>query len=188
MIAGAAVVGGALATSGVIGLSPAGATVNQPLVCSSIDGVTPSITAAVQAKATLNKTTKVITLSGVEFSMRNTFGISATISDIKFELNDPNNTSAPYVANSAAVAATPAGWTAGHDTELFEQFAGSQTFKAFAVLSTAKLSASYTDLGPAKTVIKFTMSPVTFTLDSPVQASVTCTPKTPEQVIAKVSE
>jgi hypothetical protein len=189
MIAGAAVVGGALATSGVMGLVPAGASVSQGYKCSSIGGVTPSISATVTAKATINKTTKVITLSGVVFKLHNTFGVSATIQNITFVVNDPNTTSAPYVAGSANVAATPAGWTAGHTaTGLFENFAGSQSFKALATLTTAALGAQYTDAGPVRTVIKFTTGTVSFDLTSPVQATVTCTPKTPLKVLAQVSE
>jgi hypothetical protein len=186
-IAGAAVAGGALATSGILGLAPAGA-VSQSYGCSSIDGIKPNVSATVSAKAVINKTTKVITLSGVVFQLRNTFGVSATISNIKFEVNDPNNTSAPYVAGSANVAATPAGWTAGHDTGLYELYAGSQSFKAFAVLKTAALGATYTDAGPVKTVIKFTAGTVSFNLTSPVSATVTCTPKTPLKVLVQATE
>jgi hypothetical protein len=188
MIAGAAVAGGALATSGLIGLAPAGASVTQGYKCSSIDGVTPSVNATVTAKATINKTTKVITLSGVVFKLHNTFGVSATINNIKFYVNDPNNTSAPYVAGSANVAAAPVGWTAGHDSGLYELFTGSQSFKALATLTTAALGATYSDLGPAKTVIKFTTGTVSFDLTSPVQATVTCTPKTPLKVLAQATE
>ena len=187
LIAGAAVVGG-LATSGIIGPAPAGASVTQGYTCSSIDGVKPSVNAAVTAKATINKTTKVIALSGVVFKLHNTFGVSATINDIKFYVNDPNTTSAPYVSGSGAAATSPAGWTAGHDTGLFVVYSGSQTFKALSTLTTAALGASYSDLGPAKTVIKFTVGSVSFNLTAPVQASVTCTPKTPEKVIAQVTE
>ncbi len=50
MIAGAAVVGGALATSGVIGLAPAGAAVTQGYSCSAIDGVKPAVNATVSAE------------------------------------------------------------------------------------------------------------------------------------------
>jgi hypothetical protein len=188
MIAGAAVVGGALATSGFMGLAPAGASVSQSYKCSSISGVTPSISATVSAKATINRTTKVITLSGVVFKLHNTFGVTATINNIKFYVNDPNNTSAPYIAGSANVAATPAGWTAGHDTGLFELYTGSQTFKALSTLTTAALGATYTDAGPSLTDIKFTVGTLSFNLTSPVQTSVTCTPKTPEHVIASVLE
>ena len=188
MIAGAALVGGAMATSGLMGLAPAGASVTQGYKCSSIDGVTPSVNATVTAKATINKTTKVITLSGVVFKLHNTFGVSATINTIKFYVNDPNTTSAPYVAGSANVAATPAGWTAGHDTGLYELYPGSQSFKALATLTTAALGATYSDVGPVRTVIKFTVGSVSFNLTAPVQATVTCTPKAPEKVLAQVTE
>jgi hypothetical protein len=188
MLGGAAVVGGVLAMSGFIGVGPAGATTTQGYSCSAIDGVKPDVNASVAAKATLNKTTKVITLSGVVFKLRNTFGIPATINDIKFYVNDPNATSAPYMTGSAAAAATPAGWAAGHDTGLYVLYSGSQSFKSLATLTTAALSASYSDLGPTKTVIKFTVGSISFNLTSPVQSTVTCTPKTPEKVIAQVTE
>ena len=188
MIAGAAVVGGALATSGFMGLAPAGASVTQPYKCSSIDGVTPTVSAVITANATIDKTSKVITLSGVVFKLHNTFGDTATINNVKFYVSDPNTTSAPYVAGSATVASTPAGWAAGHDTGLYELYAGSQTFKAFSYLTTAALGAQYTDAGPVRTVIKFTVGTVSFNLTAPVTASVTCTPKTPLKVIAQVTE
>jgi hypothetical protein len=188
MIAGAAIVGGALATSGFIGLEPAGASVSQGYKCSSISGVTPSFSATITAKATINRTTKVITLSGVVFKLHNTFGVTATINNIKFEVLDPNNTSAPYIAGSANVAATPAGWTAGHDSGLYELYAGSQTFKALSTLTTAALGATYSDNGPSLTSIKFKAGLLTFNLTSPTQASVTCTPKTPEATMASVIE
>jgi hypothetical protein len=188
MIASAALVGGALATSGIIGVTPAGASVTQGYTCSAIDGVKPAVNATVTAKATINKITKVISLSDVVFKLKNSFGVTATINDIKFYVNDPNNTSAPYVSGSAAAAATPAGWVAGHDTGLYVLYSGSQTFKALATLTTAALSASYSDLGPTKTVIKYTVGTLTFNLTSPVTATVTCTPKTPEKTIAQVTE
>ena len=188
MIAGAAVVGGALATSGLIGLAPAGATVSQGYKCTSIDGVTPSFSASITGKATINRTTKVITLSGVVFKLHNTFATTATINNIKFEVLDPNNTSAPYIAGSANAASTPAGWTAGHDTGLYELYAGTQTFKALSTLTTAALGATYSDNGPSLTSIKFKAGVLTFNLTAPAQASVTCTPKTPEGTIAQVVE
>ncbi|HWD54506.1 MAG TPA: hypothetical protein VG346_05255 [Acidimicrobiales bacterium] len=156
MVAGAAVVGGALATSGLFGLAPAGASVTHGYKCSAIDGVTPSVNATVTAKATINKTTKVITLSGVVFKPDNTFGVSATINNIKFYVNDPSPTSEPYVAGSATVATTPAGWTAGHDTGIYQRYSGSQSFKALATLTTAALGATYGDTGQVRTIIKFT--------------------------------
>ncbi|HXX90220.1 MAG TPA: hypothetical protein VEI83_08365 [Acidimicrobiales bacterium] len=189
MLAGALVVGGVLAMSGVVGVAPAGATTTQGYSCSAIDGVKPAVNATVTAKATIDKTTKVISLTGVVFKLRNTFGVTATIDDIRFYVNDPNSTSAPYVAGSAAAAGVPAGWAAGHDSSgLYVVYAGSQTFKSLATLTTAALSAGYSDLGPAKTAIKFTVGTITFDVTAPVQAPVTCTPKTPEKVITQVTE
>jgi hypothetical protein len=189
MLASAAVVGGALATSGILGgIAPAGATVTQNFKCTAIGPVTPSFNASVTALATINKTTKVITLKSVVFTIHNTFGVSATINSIKFEVNDPNANSAPYVTGSVKAATLPAGWTAGHDTGIFVEHAASETFKALATLKTAALSANYTDVGPVGTVINFTAGDLTFNITSPVTQSETCTPSTPEKIMAHVTE
>lgn len=50
------------------------------------------------------------------------------------------------------------------------------------------LSGDYSDLGPAKTVINFNAGTVTFNATKPITSTVTCTPKSPLEVISKVTE
>lgn len=190
MIAGSAILGGALTMSGMVlvGVAPAGAAVTQNFKCTPIGTVTPSFNVSESATASINKTTKMITLSNATFTVRNTFGVSATVNSIKFEITDPNNTSAPYIANSVKVATSPTGWVAGHDTGIFAEHAGSEVFKALATLKNAALSAKYTDAGPVKTVINFIAGNFTFNITSPVQQAETCTPTAPAKIIAHVAE
>ena len=175
-------------TASVASATPAVAAASQGYSCSTPVG-TQSGTATVAGKATLNATTKVISLSGVKVSIKNTFGVTVSGNNVKIVVPDPNTTSAPYVANSAKVATTPAGWTAGHATSgIFALHAGNVTFASGSTLSNAALSARYKDKGPKGTVVKFTPGPISFNLTSPISGTVTCTPTAPIVTIASVTE
>lgn len=183
----------ALAGTAVMGVAatPAWAgTISQPYSCSTTIGPL-SETVSITGTATINKTTKVISLSGVVFTVNNTSGYSLTVNHVKLNVADPNKTSAPYKAGSAKVGTTPPGWTAGHgSTGAFALFAGSTTIANGATVSNAPLSAKYTDAGPAGTKISFKPGKVSFNLTSPSIAAgpVSCTPSAPVGTIASVTE
>jgi hypothetical protein len=153
----------------------------------SIAGTTEAVTISVTGTAT--KTATTVNVKNVVFTVTNSFGITATISNIKVHVLDPNKTSAPFKAGSAHVAKTPAGWTAGHDsTGAFALFKGSTTIANGATVSNAALGAGYTNAGPTGTKISFKPAKVSFNVTSPITATVTCTPTKPVPVFASVTE
>ena len=195
-VAVSALVGGAMALSGM-GVATADspavapATVSQTYSCSVI-GTTQTGTATVMGKAVIVTSTtgvKSISLTGVVFSITNSFGLTATVNTIKIHLLDPNKISAPYILNSAKAGTTPPGWTAGHDTTgTFLLFSGSTTFASGTTKRTAALRARYRDKGPRGTVIAFHPGNVTFSVTSPVVGSASCTPSGTLTTIASVTE
>lgn len=175
-------------TAALTGAAPAGAASTQAYSCSTPIG-TESGTATISGKAVLNATTKVITLSAVKFSIKNTFGLTISGNNIKVSVPDPNTTSAPYITGSAKVATTPAGWTAGHGTTgLFALHKGTLTFANGSTISNAALSGRYKDKGPKGTVISFKPGTVSFNLTSPISGTVTCTPSGTVVTFASVTE
>jgi hypothetical protein len=166
-----------LATS--VPVASAAQTITQVYSCSSSLGTLPA-SVTVTGKAAENSTSTKIKLTNVVFKVSNTFGQTVTVNSIKVSVPDPNNTSAPYVAGSAAVAATPPGWTAGHDTTgAFAFFAGSKTVVANGTVANAALKATYKDKGPAGTVINFVPGQISFNVTAPTSTTATCTPTSP---------
>jgi hypothetical protein len=166
---------------------PASATqhITQSYTCSP--GGAASIT--IVGTATETETNETISLTGVKFTVTNSFGVTITAKNIQVNVPDPNNTSAPYIAGSAAVATTPPGWTAGHGTGgIFALHAGNITLANGATLSNAALRAKYKDKGPVGTVIKWVGGTVTLQVISPIVASVTCTPNAPLMTVTSVTE
>jgi hypothetical protein len=172
-----------------VGAAPAGASSQtQAYSCSTPIG-TQSSNVTVAGSASINTTTKKISLTGVKFTITNTFGVTFSANNVKISIPDPNKTSAPYVAGSAKVATSPAGWTAGHDsTGVFALHSGTITVANGQTVSNAALSAKYSDKGPAGKVIKFHPGTVSFSLTSPITGSVTCHPTAPVITIASVTE
>jgi hypothetical protein len=173
-----------------VGLPAASAsTITQAYTCATPLG-SESGSVTVAGSAALNATTNTIKLSGVKFTIHNPLSTTAISADhIVVRVPDPNNTSAPYVAGSAKVAARPPGWKAGHSTTgVFASHAGTLTLPAAGTLSNAALSATYSDKGPKGTVVSFKPGKVTFDLTSPITGSVACTPTAPVGTFASVTE
>jgi hypothetical protein len=166
----------------------AATAVTQPYTCNA-GGATVQASATVTGKAAENSTSTAIKLTNVVFKVTNTFGVgTVTVNHIKVSVPDPNTTSAPYVANSVAVAASPAGWTAGHDaTGAFASFAGSKTVPTNGTVANAALKAKYKDKGPVGTVINYVPGQISFNITSPITATATCTATAP-MTFATVTE
>jgi hypothetical protein len=168
------------------------ASVSQTYHCKIGTIITQNVTATVSGKAAIvtSKTNvKTVHLSAVVFKFTNSFGTTATISNVKMSVPDPNVTSAPYIANSAHAGTTPAGWTAGHDsTGAYLFFAGSATIANGATESSAALRATYKDKGPAGTAIAFHPGAISFMVTAPVSDPATCTATAPIKTIASVTE
>jgi hypothetical protein len=163
----------------------ASVTVTQPYTCATSLG---NLAATAKVTGTASKIGTKINLKKVLFKVTNPTTFQLTVDHIKISVPDPSAAHAPYVARSAKVALTPAGWTAGHGTTgVFASFAGSQTIAAGATVANAALSASYKNAGPAGTVINFVPGQVSFHVSSPVSTTATCTPNGP-MTFATVTE
>jgi hypothetical protein len=162
-------------------------TVTQSYTCTA-GPITLPATAKVTGIAAKSGTK--INLKNVVFQVTNPTTMSLTVKSIKVSVPDPSATHAPYIAGSARAAHSPAGWTAGHDASgafAFAFFAGSQTISGGATVANAALSASYTNKGPARTVIKFVPGAVSFIVTRPAIGQATCTPNGP-MTFAMVTE
>ncbi len=152
----------------------------------AINGSSTPVSVQVSGSAMIAKGK--IKLANVVFSITNWFGTTATFKNIEVHVPDPNNTSAPYKANSATIATTPNGWSVGHGTSLYALHAGKVTVASGSILTTAAFGAKYSDRGSVSTVISFQPGMLTFTLKSPIVATASCTPAAPVQTFAQVTE
>jgi len=161
-------------------------TVSAAYSC-AIPGIgTQAVTISVSGTAAV--TAKAIKVTGVVFTVSNSFGVTATLSNIQVHITDAPAASAPLKTASPVVAATPAGWTAGFDTNgAFADFAGSTTINNGDTVANAALSAKYAKKGAAGTKIKFKPGLVSFDVTSPISATVSCTPTAPVPAFAKVT-
>ena len=172
------------------GVASAGSPISQSYRCSAA-GIAKVATATVSGTATIVPATKGndIQLSNVVFSVSNGFGVTATGRNFKVHVPDPNRTKAPYILKSANVATTPAGWTANHDGNgAYAAYVGTITIPNGGTVTSAALGALYTDKGATGTVISFLPGTITFNLQKPVAAPVTCTPVKPVASFAQVTE
>lgn len=142
----------------------------------------------VSAQASENETTEQLTLSKITYTVTNPTTSAATVTGATFYVPDPDAVNAPYITGSATIATSP-GWSAGHDTNgTFASFSGSLAVGPGATVSTPAFSASYSEAGPAATVITWHPGPATITISSPTSQTITCTPTAPLGNLARTKE
>ncbi len=167
-----------------VSLAATPASLSQTYTCSG-GGVTERGTVVVSGGAAINSAHTTVKLKNAVYTVTFNMGFTVTVTDVVLHVPDPSGVS--YKANSAKV--TTAGWTAGHDSNgAFASFAGPATVANGATIPSAALSAKYKLTGSAGTVVKFKPGLVTFTLTSPISASVVCTPNAPVGTFASVTE
>lgn len=130
-----------------------------------------------------------ISLKKVVYSFDNNFGVDLTVEAVKASVPDPTTKVAQYKDGSAKAAKKPAGYKGGHDsTGAYVLHAGQLSVPNGSSIKTAALGAKYTATGAPGSEVDFQPGAVSFTVDSPISGTVSCTPDKPVGIIASVTE